>query len=58
VPVLLEALERRELDLRVRAGEVLKYIVGAIDFDAYAPDELRLRQIAALRHRLLAIRAA
>jgi lipopolysaccharide export system ATP-binding protein len=54
VPVLIEALERRELDLRVRAAEVLKHIVGPIDFDPYAvPDEARLRQIAILRHRLL-----
>jgi lipopolysaccharide export system ATP-binding protein len=54
VPALLEALERRELDLRVRACEVLKHIVGPIEFDPYAgPDELRIRQITLLRHRLL-----
>ncbi len=53
VPVLIEALERRELDLRVRACEVLKHIVGAFDFDPYAADEaLRARQIAILRNRL------
>jgi lipopolysaccharide export system ATP-binding protein len=51
VPALLEALERRELDVRVRAYEVLKHIVGPVDFDPYAaPDEHRLRQ---LRTRLL-----
>ena len=55
VPALLEALDRRELDLRVRAGEVLKHILGrAIDFDPYAPDEVRQRQIALLRHGLSA----
>lgn len=53
-PALIEALDRRELDLRVRAGEVLKHILGgAIDFDPYAPDEVRHRQVAALRARLL-----
>lgn len=54
VPVLIEALERRELELRVRAGEVLKHILGiAIDFDPYAPDEVRQRQIINLRGRFL-----
>lgn len=53
VPVLIEALERRELDLRVRACEVLKHIIGAFEFDPYAPDEaLRMRQIALLRNRI------
>lgn len=53
VPVLIEALERRELDLRVRACEVLKHIVGPFDFDPYAPDEtVRQRQIAVLRGRV------
>lgn len=59
IPVLLEALERRELDLRVRASEVLKHISGGpIEFDPYAPDEVRHRQVAMLRKRLLAVRAA
>jgi len=53
VPALIEALERREIELRVRAGEVLKHILGrAIDFDPYAPDEVRQRQVAMLRHGL------
>jgi lipopolysaccharide export system ATP-binding protein len=51
VPVLLEALERRELDLRVRAGEVLKHLLGAIEFDPYASDDVRHRQIMMLRSR-------
>jgi len=58
VGVLIEALGRRELDLRVRASEVLKHIVGAIDYDPYAPDEVRQRQVAMLRGRLLSNRAA
>lgn len=59
VPALIEALERRELDLRVRACEVLKHIVGSFDFDPYTPDEaLRMRQIALLRNRVRALPAA
>lgn len=59
VPALIEALERRELDLRVRASEVLKHIVGPFDFDPYTPDEaLRTRQIALLRNRLRTAMAA
>jgi lipopolysaccharide export system ATP-binding protein len=58
-PALIEALERRELDLRVRACEVLRHIVGSFDFDPYTPDEaLRMRQIALLRNRLRAAAAA
>jgi lipopolysaccharide export system ATP-binding protein len=58
-PALLEALERRELDLRVRACEVLKHVLGAaVDFDPYAPDEVRQRQIVVLRSRLIVPRAA
>lgn len=55
IPALLDALERRELDLRVRVGEVLKHIVGGpIDFDPYNPDDVtRHRKVAALRGRLL-----
>jgi lipopolysaccharide export system ATP-binding protein len=58
-PALIEALERRELELRVRACEVLKHILGgAVEFDPYAPDEVRQRQIAVLRSRTMASRAA
>jgi lipopolysaccharide export system ATP-binding protein len=58
-PALIEALERRELDLRVRACEVLKHVLaGAVDFDPYAPDEVRQRQIVVLRSRLIVPRAA
>ncbi len=58
-PALLDALERRELELRVRACEVLKHVLaGTVDFDPYAPDEVRQRQIAVLRSRLVVPRAA
>lgn len=59
VPVLIEALERRELDLRVRACEVLKHIIGPFDFDPYTPDEaLRVRKIALLRSQVRGVAAA
>ncbi len=57
VPVLLEALERREVILRKRAFELLKYVArehGPFDFDPDAPDEVRLRQVAYLRAKLRA----
>ena len=55
IPVLLEALERREPILRKRAFELLKFVVrdaGPLDFDADAADDVRLRQVAFLRARL------
>jgi len=58
VPVLLESLERREVMLRRRAFEVLKFIVlksgqaRPLDFDPDGPDDVRLRQVAYLRVRL------
>ena len=55
IPLLLEALERREPVLRRRAFEVLKLIVkdaGALEFDCEAPADVRLRQVAYLRARL------
>jgi len=49
-PFLLRALERRELDIRVRAAELLKHIVGgALPFDPYASEEVRRRQLGLLR---------
>jgi hypothetical protein len=51
--VLIVALERREMDLRVRACELLKQMLGgSVDFDSYAAEEIRRRQIAALRARV------
>ena len=55
IPLLLEALERREPLLRRRAFEVLKYLTkerAPLDFDPDAADEVRLRQTAFLRSKL------
>ncbi|MCU0702759.1 MAG: LPS export ABC transporter ATP-binding protein [Fimbriiglobus sp.] len=53
VPVLLEALERRELELRHLAHRVLESVTGEqLAFNADAPDEVRLKQIAHLRVKL------
>ena len=52
VPALLDTLERRDLELRRRAAMVLQHICGPeAQFDAYAPEALRLQQLAALRER-------
>ncbi len=53
VPVLLEALERRELEVRHLALRVLESVTGEpLTFSADAPDDVRLRQIAHLRVKL------
>jgi lipopolysaccharide export system ATP-binding protein len=53
VPVLLEALERREMELRHLALRVLESVTGEqLTFSADAPDDVRLRQIAHLRVKL------
>jgi hypothetical protein len=55
IPLLLEAMERRDDRLRRRAFEVLKFLAkdqAPLDFDPDAPDEMRLRQVAYLRARL------
>jgi hypothetical protein len=53
VPVLLEALERRELEVRHLAHRLLESVTGEeLTFQADAPDDVRLRQIAHLRVRL------
>ncbi len=55
IPILLEALERRELVLRRRAFEVLKVLArasGELDFDPEGLPDVRLRQVAYLRARL------
>ncbi len=50
VPHLLEALERRDVDLRLAAFEVLQRLVGdGADFDPHAPEAHRRRQLAVLR---------
>jgi lipopolysaccharide export system ATP-binding protein len=55
VPVLLEAMERRDAILRRRAFELLKFVAkdyGPFDYDPDASTEVRLRQVAYLRARL------
>ncbi len=50
VPVLIEALERRDVELRRRAFQVLQTICqGGVAFDPYAPETERRQQISNLR---------
>ena len=50
---LVDALGRRESDLRVHSFEVLKRLVrGTMQFDPYAADEVRAKQLATLRQQL------
>lgn len=52
VPALLEALSRRDLELRRQAFSILQAIVpGSAVFDPYAPEAQRKQQIAELRER-------
>jgi lipopolysaccharide export system ATP-binding protein len=52
VPALLEALERRDVELRRHAFEILQRLLGGnLDFDPYAPEAQRRQQIALLRER-------
>ena len=54
VPALIEALERRDVELRRQAFQVLQAIVqGAAAFDPYAPEGQRRQQIAHLRDRFV-----
>ena len=48
---LLEALGRRDLEIRRLAFDVLARILGGGEFDPYAPEAQRRQQIEALRHR-------
>jgi lipopolysaccharide export system ATP-binding protein len=53
IPVLLEALERRDLEVRHLAYRLLESITGEqLDFQADAEDAERLRQVAKLRAKL------
>jgi lipopolysaccharide export system ATP-binding protein len=53
VPPLADALGRREADLRVHAFEVLKRLIPApLQFDPFAADDVRARQLIALRQLL------
>ena len=50
IPTLLEALERRDVEMRHQAHQVLQNILGyEVDFDPYAPEALRRQQITQLR---------
>jgi lipopolysaccharide export system ATP-binding protein len=52
VPALLEALGRRDLELRRQAFTILQRVVpGSVVFDPYAPEAQRKQQIAELRDR-------
>jgi lipopolysaccharide export system ATP-binding protein len=52
VPALLEALERRDVELRRQAFEVLRMLLGGkAEFDPYAPEAQRRQQITLLRER-------
>jgi lipopolysaccharide export system ATP-binding protein len=52
VPALIEALGRRDVELRRQSFAVLQQIVGGAGvFDPYAPEAERLKQIADLRAR-------
>ncbi len=54
VPVLLEALERRELEIRHLAMRLLESITGQeLVFTSDGPDDLRRSQLAQLRTQLL-----
>src|SRR5262249_23986368 len=49
VPALLEALERRDVEMRCRALHVLQTILGdPVAFDPYAPEAQRRQQLVEL----------
>ena len=53
VPVLLEALERREMEIRHLAFRLLESVTGEqLAFQSDAPEDVRLRQVAYLRAKL------
>jgi lipopolysaccharide export system ATP-binding protein len=53
VPGLIEALERRDVDMRAQAHMILQQILGhSVPFDPYAPEPLRRQQVAMLRDQL------
>ncbi len=52
VPVLVEALERRDVEMRRRAYELLQRLLDGASFDPYAPEAQRRQQIARLREKL------
>jgi lipopolysaccharide export system ATP-binding protein len=59
VPDLLDALERRDVELRRRVFMVLQHICGpAIAFDPFAPEAQRVGQLTALRQQYARLPAA
>jgi len=53
LPLLLETLERRDVEMRHRAFEVLQRLLGdEVDFDPFAPEAQRKQQLAMLRSQL------
>jgi lipopolysaccharide export system ATP-binding protein len=53
IPGLIEALERRDVDMRAQAHLILQQILSRpIAFDPYAPEALRRQQIMGLREQL------
>jgi lipopolysaccharide export system ATP-binding protein len=53
MPALVEALERRDVDIRRQALTVLQRLVnGTVPFDPLAPEALRRQQLANLREQL------
>jgi lipopolysaccharide export system ATP-binding protein len=53
VPVLLEALERREVKIRHLAFRLLEQVTGeTLAYSSDAPDDVRLKQVAHLRAKL------
>jgi lipopolysaccharide export system ATP-binding protein len=54
VPALIDALERRDVELRRQAFQVLQAVLhGAATFDPYAPESQRKQQITHLRDQFL-----
>ena len=54
LPAVLEAMERRDMEMRRRAFAVLQRLTeGQAVFDPHAPPALRQQQIASLREHLL-----
>jgi lipopolysaccharide export system ATP-binding protein len=52
IPGLIEALERRDVEMRRQVHQVLQHILaGPVVFDPYAPEAQRRQQIADLRER-------
>lgn len=52
IPALLEAMERRDVELRRSALEVFQHLAGGqVVFDPYAPEAERRQQLAGLRAR-------